>query len=270
MGENTSKKITKVGGEETNTTASSDYKFVPTAEAKSQASQFRLFAGLLWLGAIVAQVFAIRMFLKAANAGESPVNAWVIGLIILDLVLVFAGSILWKKSNRLDPPSEQNKFLFYMQNQLGVVMAFVAFLPLIIFILTNKKVDGKSKAILGSIAGVALVIAGIGGFESNMASVEQYTEQTKQVEALNGGNNHVFWTKTGKSYHLFNDCHTINKAATSEIFEGTVAQAREMKNITDLCDFCQKKAEKNNATDLIPEGAAEANEAAKTETDSVK
>ena len=143
-----------------------------------------MFAVLLWLGAIVAQVFAIRMFLKAVNSGESPVNAWVIGLMVLDLILVFAGSYLWKKSNRLDPPSEKNKFLFYMQSQLGVVMAFVAFLPLIIFILTNKKIDGKSKAILGSIAGVALVIAGIGGAEFNPASVEKYTEETNMVEAL--------------------------------------------------------------------------------------
>jgi len=258
---NSSKKITRIDGGESTTTSNSNATFVPTSEAKGKATQFRLFAGLLWLGAIVAQVFAIRMFLKAVNSGESPVNTWVIGLMILDLILVFAGSVLWKKSNRLDPPSEQNKFLFYMQNQLGIVMAFVAFLPLILFILTNKKVDGKSKAILGSIAGVALLIGGIGGFESNMASVEQYTEQTAQVESLNGGKNEVFWTKSGKSYHLFNECHTINKAATSEIFTGTVAQARELKNITDLCDFCQRKAEKNNQANLIPEGAAEANEA---------
>ena len=242
----TDKKITKVGGSDKPNTTNSDYTFVPTAESKSQANQFRMFAVLLWLGAIVAQVFAIRMFLKAVNTGESPINVWVIGLIVLDLILVFAGSILWKKSNRLDPPSEKNKFLFYMQNQLGVIMAFVAFLPLIIFILTNKKVDGKSKAILGSIAGIALVIAGIGGFESNMASVEKYTEQTRKVEDLNDGKNYVYWTKFGKSYHLYKDCGYINGKNTDEIFEGTVAQAHEMKNITDLCDRCENQAKKAN------------------------
>ena len=242
----TDKKITKVGGSDKPNTTNSDYTFVPTAESKSQANQFRMFAVLLWLGAIVAQVFAIRMFLKAVNTGESPINVWVIGLIVLDLILVFAGSILWKKSNRLDPPSEKNKFLFYMQNQLGVIMAFVAFLPLIIFILTNKKVDGKSKAILGSIAGIALVIAGIGGFESNMASVEKYTEETRKVEDLTGGSNLVYWTKSGKSYHLYNTCGYINGKRTDEIFEGTVAQAHEMKNITDLCDRCENQAKKAN------------------------
>ena len=144
----TNKKITSVGDSEKPSNTNSNYTFVPTEENKGKATQFRMFAVLLWLGAIVAQVFAIRMFLSAVNSEESPINAWVIGLIVLDLILVFVGSLLWKKSNRLDPPSEKNQFLFYVQNQLGVIMAFVAFLPLIIFILTNKKVDGKSKAIL--------------------------------------------------------------------------------------------------------------------------
>jgi hypothetical protein len=231
-----------------NSTMSENQKvWKPTEEAKSQAGQFRLFAVLLWLGAIVAQVFAIRMFLQAVNAGESPVNAWVIGLIVLDLILVFSGSILWKKSNRLSPPSEKNQFLYYMQNQLGVVMAFVAFLPLIVFILTNKKVDGKSKAILGSIAGLALVIAGIGGFESNMASIEKYTEETNMVEALTGANN-VYWTQSGGKYHLFGDCHHIVKR--NSISNGTVANAKESKGITDLCETCKKrKMKEENITD---------------------
>jgi hypothetical protein len=263
----TNKKVTKVGGSDKSNTANSDYTFVPSEESKGQATQFRMFAVLLWLGAIVAQVFAIRMFLTAVNSGESPINVWVIGLIVLDLILVFAGSILWKKSNRLDPPSEKNKFLFYVQNQLGVIMAFVAFLPLIVFILTNKKVDGKSKAILGSIAGVALLIAGIGGFESNMASVEKYTEETRQVEDLTGSNL-VYWTKFGKSYHLYNDCGYINGKRTNEIFEGTVATAYESKNITDLCDRCENRAKK--AKDEIVQPISEGTIADTFVSDSLK
>lgn len=215
----------------------------PTDEAKGKATQFRLFAALLWLGAIVAQVFAIRFIMQAVNAGESPVNAWVIGLIVLDLILVFIGSILWKKSNRLNPPSEKNKFLFYMQSQLGVVLAFIAFLPLIIFILTNKKIDGKSKAILGSIAGVALVIAGIGGAEFNPASVEKYTEETNMVEALTGTNN-VYWTKSGGRYHLYDDCGYIKNSTT--IMNGTVAESYETKGIDQLCQRCKNQKMKED------------------------
>lgn len=215
----------------------------PTDEAKGKATQFRLFAALLWLGAIVAQVFAIRFIMQAVNTGESPVNAWVIGLIVLDLILVFIGSILWKKSNRLNPPSEKNKFLFYMQSQLGVVLAFIAFLPLIIFILTNKKIDGKSKAILGSIAGVALVIAGIGGAEFNPASVEKYTEETNMVEALTGTNN-VYWTKSGGRYHLYDDCGYIKNSTT--IMNGTVAESYETKGIDQLCQRCKNQKMKED------------------------
>lgn len=215
----------------------------PTDEAKGKATQFRLFAALLWLGAIVAQVFAIRFIMQAVNTGESPVNTWVIGLIVLDLILVFIGSILWKKSNRLNPPSEKNKFLFYMQSQLGVVLAFIAFLPLIIFILTNKKIDGKSKAILGSIAGVALVIAGIGGAEFNPASVEKYTEETNMVEALTGTNN-VYWTKSGGRYHLYDDCGYIKNSTT--IMNGTVAESYETKGIDQLCQRCKNQKMKED------------------------
>ena len=123
-----------------------------------------------------------------------------------------------------------------MQSQLGVVLAFIAFLPLIIFILTNKKIDGKSKAILGSIAGVALVIAGIGGAEFNPASVEKYTEETNMVEALTGTNN-VYWTKSGGRYHLYEDCGYI-KNSTS-IMNGTVAESYETKGIDQLCQRCK-------------------------------
>ncbi|MBP1669395.1 MAG: hypothetical protein H6Q21_1761, partial [Bacteroidetes bacterium] len=61
--------------------------------------------------------------------------------------------------------------------------------------------------------------------------------------------NLVYWTKSGTSYHLYQDCSYINTDRTDEIFEGTVAQARELKNITDLCDRCQNRAEKEKGLD---------------------
>ena len=65
---------------------------------------------------------------------------------------------------------------------------------------------------------------------------------------MNNGINNVYWTKSGKSYHLYQDCSYINTARTTEIFEGTVANARELKNITDLCDRCKNRAEKAKAS----------------------
>src|SRR5690554_902713 len=179
------KKITRVGGDSP-TPDSVTKKFVPTADSKGKATQLRVIAALLWLFAVGAQVVV-----------KQPINmTWIIVLILIDLASAVTGSLLWKKSNRLDPASEQNKFLFFMQSQLGMVVAVIAFLPLIIFILTNKNIDAKQKGILGGIAGVALLIAGVTGLDFNPPSVEQYTEQTARVEELTGGNQ-VYWTKSG-------------------------------------------------------------------------
>jgi len=215
----------------------------PTEEAKGKATQLRLFAALLWVGAIAAQVAAIIMLRKQ---GENFM-AWVIGLIVVDLILAIIGSVLWKKSNRLDPASEKNGFLFFMQSQLGVVVAVIAFLPLVIVILTNKNISGKQKAILGSIAGIAMVIAGISGADFNPPSVEKYTEETNMVEALTGTNN-VFWSKSGGRYHLYQDCGYIKNS--TEVSNGTVAESYETKGIDQLCQRCKKqKMKEDNITD---------------------
>ncbi len=242
------RKITNVGGDSSISDQSNT--FVPTPESKGKATQLRVIAGILWFFAICAQVVAITMLFK------EPINmTWIIGMIVIDLILAVIGSMLWKKSNRLDPASEKNKLLFFMQSQLGLVVAVIAFLPLIIFILTSNKLDTKQKGILGGIAGVALLIAGLSGYDFNPPSIEQYTEQTARVEQLMG-KNEVYWTKSGTKYHLYDDCHTINKDATTEVFIGSVAKARELRNITELCKFCENKAARQRGT-LTTEGEEE-------------
>lgn len=224
-------------------------QFVASGEAKGKATQLRIFAALLWIGAIVAQIFAIRFILKAISVEESILNAWTIGLVVFDLALVLVGSMLWKKSNRLDPPTEKNNFLFLLQSQLGVVAAIVAFLPLIIFVLTNKNIDGKQKAIFGSIAGVALLIAGIGSYDFNPPSIEKYTEQinaqTDEIKSLNNGIDLVYWTNQGNKYHINEDCQHIRNR---EKHSGTVEQAWNERKIGDseLCLTCKKNVEKKN------------------------
>ncbi len=230
------RKITRVEGGETSS-PKQQKTFVPTPESKGKATQLRVIAGVLWFLAIAAQIFAISLLFK------EPINmTWIIVLIVIDLLLVVIGSFLWKKSNRLDPASEKEKFKFFIQNQLGMVAAIIAFLPLVIFVLSNKNLDGKQKGILGGVAAGALIIAAILGFDFNPASIEQYTEETNRVEWLNDGKNDVYWTKSGKVYHLYDDCSYINTSRTDEIFEGTVAQSRELKNITSLCSRCENRA----------------------------
>ena len=238
----TKKKLTKVaGGDSSSSTPTKP--FVATDENKGKARNLRIIAAICWLVAIGFQLGAIYLLFKP------PVVMWqIIALIAADLIFVVGGSLLWKKSNRLDPPSQQQKIKFFMQSQLGLVAAIIAFLPLVILIFLSKNVSGKQKGIVGGIAIAALVIAGVTGIDWNPPSVEQYTEQTAQVEALTGKNS-VFWTKAGTRYHLYSDCWRINTKKTDEIFQGTVAQARDLKNISELCSTCEERVIKEKGLD---------------------
>lgn len=228
-------------------------QFVATDEAKGQAKQLRVFATLLWILAIVAQVVAIRLILKAVNVEESILNVWTIGLVVLDLGLVLFGSMLWKKAGRMDPPSESNKILFALQSQLGVIASIVAFLPLIIFVLTNKKIDGKQKAIFGSIAGIALLIAGIGSYDFNPPSIEKYTKQinaqTSIVKDINNGVDEVYWTPAGNKLHIYPDCQHIKN---SQVSKGTVEEAWKARKIdnNEVCKTCIARAEREKSINL--------------------
>lgn len=237
----TQKKITRVTGGSESASPDKPSTFIPTPENKTKANTLRFVAALMWLLAIAAQIVAISMLF------HPPIDmTWLIILIAIDLVMVVIGSLLWKRSNRLDPASEREKFKFFMQNQLGVVAAVVAFAPFVIFILGSKNLDKKQKGLLTGIAAAALVVAGLLGADFNPPSVEQYTEETNRVEWLNNGQNDVYWTKYGSVYHVFNDCPYINTSKTSEIFEGTVVQARELKHITSLCSLCESRAIKEH------------------------
>lgn len=244
-----SKKITKIVDDNVSSQATdSGGTWTPTEESKSKATTFRVIAVVGWIVAIGCQIFA---YFKLQ---EVPVNmVWMIGLIIVALIFAILGNLLWKKANRLDPASEKNKFKFFVQNQLGMIISVLAFLPMVVLIFTNKNLSGKQKGILGSVAIAALAAAGLTGTDFNPPSVEQYAEQTKQVELLNDGVNQVYWTPSGKSYHLYQDCSYINGKRTNEIFQGTVANARELKKITDLCDRCQNKAKKAKALEVSTE-----------------
>src|SRR4030042_2114186 len=238
------KKITRVEGGETAsaTPAEGARTFVPSGENKAKARTFRIIAIISWIVAIGCEVYAI-ILLPHVNM------TWLIVLIVAALIFAVIGSLLWKKANRLDPASEKNKTKFFIQNQLGLIISIIAFLPLVILIFTNKDLSGKQKGLVGSIAAIALVIAGITGIDFNPPSQEQYIEQTEEVKSLNDGLDFVYWTKSGRSYHLYQDCSYINTDRTDEIFEGTVAQARELKNITDLCDLCENRAKKEKGLD---------------------
>lgn len=126
---------------------------------------------------------------------------------------------------------------------MGAILSVLAFLPILLLILTNKDISGKTKGIAGAIAGIALLV-GVGtGIDFNPPSIEKYTDEINMVEALTG-QNIVYWTESGGKYHLTPDCHHIKNRAT--IISGTVQEAKASKGITDLCETCKRKFMKEN------------------------
>ena len=159
------------------TSGTSGATWTPTPEAKKQATTRRIIAIVLWLLAIGTEAFAIFWVLK-----QNPINM-VLLIILLVVIAAFAigGSLLWKQANRLDPASNSDKVRFFVQNQLGVIISAIAFIPLIILIFTNKNMSGGQKALAGIIAIVLLGASGTIGASVNPPSTEQYASETQQV-----------------------------------------------------------------------------------------
>ena len=243
----TAKKVTRVEG---GSSSPSEKKVVPTAEAKANAGKFRMYGILLWVLAIVAEIVAmVILFKKDPEIALSTGNRIaLIVILLIDLALLIAGSLFWKKANRFDPASKKNALKFFLQNQLGVIVAVIAFLPVVILAFIKKEY------LVGAIAALFMVAGGLVSADYHPPSQEEYAEQTNRAVWLKGSDE-VYWTKSGTVYHLYDDCSHINSVRTDEIFEGTVAQARELKNITKLCTTCEKRAIKErglNEADYVP------------------
>lgn len=196
-----------------------------TPEAKKKALTLRLIALALWLVAIGGEAFGIFWLLK-----QSPFTTthliWLIVLFVVIGALAVGGSLLWKQANRLDPASEKDRFRFFVQNQLGVIIAIIAFLPLIVLVFTNKNMNGKQKAIAGSVGIVLALVASYFGASFNPPSIEQYTSETNQVTAITGSNL-VYWTKSGEKYHLCEEAYYVQlESADNQVYTGTVAEAQ--------------------------------------------
>lgn len=215
----TKKDVVRVESKPESQAGKSNWK--PTPEAKQKATTYRIIALVLWALAIAGELFAIFWLLK-----QTPINMiLLITTIVVVAVLAIAGSLLWKKANLLDPASRSEPVRFFIQNQLGAIIGIVAFLPLIILILTNKNMSGQQKTIASVVGVVALVAATMAGVSLNPPSVEQYTAETAVVVGYTG-QDLVFWTKTGEVYHLCSAASDLqHDAKDPTIYSGTVADA---------------------------------------------
>ena len=185
-------------------------------ERKAQAKPFRIAAIALWVLGLIAEILCF-VFLK----GNKPMP-WVITPLVVDFVLVVVGSQLWKKANHIDPPAKAEGALYWLKTELGVVVAVIAFFPIIIVLLLDKNSDKRTKNLATVVAVVALIAAGASGIDYHPATQEGLDNAAIQASKLSDGGK-CYWTAGGSVYHFNPDCSHLSHSA--EIVQGTVSEA---------------------------------------------
>jgi len=216
-----------VSASETGSSAGAATQAAPVGSSKG----YRVGAVILWIAAIACEVMALLVATGKMDLHFIPTMWQMIGFLVLDLIFLIIGSQLWKKANHISPMSKKNKALFWLWNNLGLVVAVLAFVPFIIILATNKDADPKLKKVGIIAAVVALVIGGLASYDWNPVSAE---EKNAAEQVIQGD---VFWTNSlgGKVYHIDNDCHALNR--TEELVQGKVAQAIAA-NRSRVCYYC--------------------------------
>lgn len=215
---------------------------VKEAAPVGNSAGLRVGAVLLWLVALALEVVALFIFTGKITLTFMPTLYQIIAALVLDLVFVIIGSQLWKKANHIKPASEKNPLLFWLWNNMGLIVCAVAFIPFVVLALTNKEADKKTKAVASVVAIIALLIGGLASYDFNPVSKEQ------QQAAMNAIEDDVYWSPFGKVYHTHDDCSSLNQS--DELTYGTVEQAIAA-NRTRLCSFCAKK---DDITGVVTDG----------------
>ena len=216
----------------------SDKKKTAIASAAASSGQstvgLRIGAVALWLLAIVCEFVALGTITESVIIPfltSVPPLYQGLAFLAIDLVLVIIGSQLWKKANHIKPASEKNAVIFWLWNNMGVIVCAIAFLPFVVLLLKNEKADQKTKTVGTVAAIIALLIAGVASYDFNPISAEQVEQYT---------NSTVYWTEYGSRLHTHNDCQALSRTAPENLHSGTISEA-EAAGRSTLCKYCEKR-----------------------------
>ncbi len=121
------------------------------------ATGTRVLAGLFWLLGIVLEVVGVLIIFNKITVNSEQTVIWAIGAFVLDIICLVVGAHIWKHANEVAPANESDSFKFWLWNQMGIIVACGAFIPVVIVVLVNNQLDKKCKQ-YGSIAAVIAVV----------------------------------------------------------------------------------------------------------------
>ena len=203
-----------------------------TSGEEKRPTGLRIGAVVLWLLAVGAEIAAIYLL----NLREETL---VIVALVVDAIFCIAGSLLWKRANRVRPCQSKSDFVCFIWNQMGVIACIVAFIPFGLYLLLKAdKISPKMKKTIAVIAAV-LFLGSVGAsIDYNPPSAEELAKaETAAIQEDPDFDGTVYWTRFGKSYHLDPDCFTLARTKPENLFSGTIEEAFAA-NRTDPCDFC--------------------------------
>ena len=222
---------------------------------KGNPGTFRLVAVILWLLGLACETVGILALIGRFNP---PIDYVIfVGIMLaVDAIVVIVGSYLWRRANRIDPPSEKNKVEFFLKMQLGALMAVLAFLPILIVIYSDKNMDKKAKTWMSILATIlALVVLG-SSIDWNPISLEDLQQMEVNAETSDFGAGNVQWSKNSKVYHTWKDCAALHRIYDSNLRSGTAKDAFE-DGKARMCKYC---AAHFNITKGVEEGALDTQE----------
>ena len=210
---------------------------IQQAAPVGNATGLRIGAIALWVLAIAFEVLAVLVLSETINLKIMPTMWQLILLIVLDLICVIIGAQLWKRANHIDPAERKNALKFWLWNNMGIIVCVVAFVPVIILLLTNKNLDKKTKTIATVVAVIALLIGGLASYD--WYPVEKNEKSALLYELEQKGITQVYWTESGHKFHSSEDCQALNNSET--LYVGTPEEAFDNTRINNMCKFCANR-----------------------------
>ena len=224
------------------------------AVRNGSALPFRIGAAVLWILGIVCEIMAVLVMNGTLFLPGPGASTWLIIFLVVDLVMVVIGSQLWKRANHLAPASKENKLSYWVQTDLGVIVAAIAFAPVILLLLTNKDLDKGTKKAGAIVAAIALVAAVASGIDYHPATQEDL-DQAEAGAAVLSDDGLAYWTPFGEVYHFNPDCQYLKNSGT--IYSGTVQDALDAKR-TRGCSGCTVEDGTDVLSKADPAGVAAA------------